>query len=573
MNLEPLQDISNSYFDHRSQSGCLGADVTLHDKATDKIKPENTTSHEDFENEDENLPDIQDQDNGQVDAQPSWTEMPNSSLAYNSYNIPTLDTSAQNQNYSSENVENEEIEGQFEQCTRAFKANDGTAWSIHSQMTQSLKQTPVRHFNSAHQLGISPIAETERENYSSVGKDDRFVSRGNRKRNFLAYSMSNQKHVRSLSTGKDKGFVSMKNQLEDFFNRRSSDAYSPSAKTRRMKLSVPKSPILHTKERYRTPSDMTTTEDKVMQEIKAYRDKRSKEIEKHSSRTTDNSMSVEFDNKANASNLRNSLSKTTHIQPFDFELEKRTYRKIDSAAIAKQAKIAAAAFKAKPVPTYGSFEIKKSNLPCVIPKEFNLNTDQRGGERRKQLQEVIQKQVKQLREQQKFKATPIPDYTKLAREGMNTNVQPPARTQPVEPKFLTEQRASLRTSISQKSSQEESYKFKAQPIPNLSNPFKPKIERPEHPIEFHEFEFHTTKRMQERQEFEEKVNRKQEQLRKQQEEEKQRKQQEEIKALRSQLIFKAAPIKQYAPVQIKPSDKPLVEPESPKFHIRERKFV
>jgi len=57
---------------------------------------------------------------------------------------------------------------------------------------------------------------------------------------------------------------------------------------------------------------------------------------------------------------------------------------------------------------------------------------------------------------------------------------------------------------------------------------------------------------------------------------KMRKQQEEINRLRSQIIFKSNPIKQYKPVEVKPSEKPLTEPRSPLFNAsmhRQRSLI
>jgi hypothetical protein len=48
--------------------------------------------------------------------------------------------------------------------------------------------------------------------------------------------------------------------------------------------------------------------------------------------------------------------------------------------------------------------------------------------------------------------------------------------------------------------------------------------------------------------------------------EKMRKQQEEINKIRSQTAFKSNPIKQYKPVEVKPSERPLTEPRSPQFN-------
>lgn len=40
----------------------------------------------------------------------------------------------------------------------------------------------------------------------------------------------------------------------------------------------------------------------------------------------------------------------------------------------------------------------------------------------------------------------------------------------------------------------------------------------------------------------------------------------EVQKLRSQMIIKSHPIKQFKPMEIKPSDKPLTDPKSPQLH-------
>ena len=40
---------------------------------------------------------------------------------------------------------------------------------------------------------------------------------------------------------------------------------------------------------------------------------------------------------------------------------------------------------------------------------------------------------------------------------------------------------------------------------------------------------------------------------------------EEVRRLRHEAVHRAQPVKQYRPIVIKPSDKPITEPHSPKF--------
>ena len=173
--------------------------------------------------------------------------------------------------------------------------------------------------------------------------------------------------------------------------------------------------------------------------------------------------------------------------------------------------------------------------------------------------------------QHHFKASGIPDYSKLAKKGINTKVKPMQITTPIEPKFHTDQRASLKQPSASTESQKkvENSHFKALPMPNLSNPFTPKIQKTT-PTECQGFQLQSDKRAKERKHFDEKVKIKVELSKKAQEEEKRRKEEEEIKEIRKSLMFKATPIHHYSEIQIKKSDKPLVQPQSPKFHVRER---
>ena len=69
-------------------------------------------------------------------------------------------------------------------------------------------------------------------------------------------------------------------------------------------------------------------------------------------------------------------------------------------------------FKAKPMPKYVPFEVKKSDHPCVIPEEFHLMTDERGRAKQQNLMKEIEVKKELENSSKSFKAAPVPSFEK-----------------------------------------------------------------------------------------------------------------------------------------------------------------
>merc|ERR1711936_701477 len=79
---------------------------------------------------------------------------------------------------------------------------------------------------------------------------------------------------------------------------------------------------------------------------------------------------------------------------------------------------------------------------------------------------------------------------------------------------------------------------------------------------------HSDRRAEEREAFDLKVKQKEvdmEGAKREQEERRKREEQEEVARLRKAAVHRAQPIRNYKPVEVKPSEKPLTNPSSPKF--------
>lgn len=464
-----------------------------------------------------------------------------------------------------------ELDEKFEPSAKLMKMNDG---SIRTQ--EFTAPNPVKHFESKPSMsdfGLTPITETDRDNFSTLDKENNPLSQFGKKRNYLDFTTGNQNQRNGGNDTRlsNRPYVTLKKQLDTFFSRRSSEVSSPT-KNRPIKLSKPKSPNFRTKDRIRSSASLLSTEEQILKEMEAHRQKRRQELGIQRGRSTSRTLTSasttgeqQMVNEAPRNSARStSVNKLTPIQPFNFECEKRS--RLKSKGSPEKPEENVKLFKASPVPNYHFFEVKKSSQSCIIPKEPALHTQSRGEQKRQELAEQLKKEEQQLRMQRTFKASEIPDYSKLAQQGINQKVQLPKKTCPIEIKFHTDQRASLKTSLSAENSQEDSSKhhFKALPVPDLSRSFKPIIPKRE-TIEVRTFELQSEKRARERKEFDEAFRKKELEKEKQREEERRRKEEEEIKELRKKLVFKAAPIKNYSKIEIKKSEKPLVIPQAPKL--------
>lgn len=88
------------------------------------------------------------------------------------------------------------------------------------------------------------------------------------------------------------------------------------------------------------------------------------------------------------------------------------------------------------------------------------------------------------------------------------------------------------------------------------------------PLEPMDIELHSAKRAQEREEYEQQKAEYEESVKAVIEEQKRRQEREERRQMlrqRAETVIKQNPIKQYKPIQIQKSDKPLTKPRSPQF--------
>ena len=96
-----------------------------------------------------------------------------------------------------------------------------------------------------------------------------------------------------------------------------------------------------------------------------------------------------------------------------------------------------------------------------------------------------------------------------------------------------------------------------------------------HPADISDFELSTERRAEDRQEWEAyKAEKEQETaaLRHAAEEQKRREEEEEVARMRQQAVHKAQPVRKFKPVHVKPSDKPVTLPCTPKFSDRIRHY-
>ncbi len=142
-------------------------------------------------------------------------------------------------------------------------------------------------------------------------------------------------------------------------------------------------------------------------------------------------------------------------------------------------------FKARPMPRFLPFEVKKCLKPCVIPKSVTLRTEVRGV-----MKTTIRKKSLQKRsafenvENKIFKASPVPDYLRMSKRGLSKMKEERHVTVPVKIRLFSEERGrsaqklkafskapiSRDVSKSKSRSREDSI-FKAHRMPDFSHPF------------------------------------------------------------------------------------------------------
>lgn len=431
------------------------------------------------------------------------------------------------------------------------------------------KARKSRHSESGSRLeNMTPICETDREDFTTSGKKGFHASEFGMKRNYAAF-MSGHHPLDigdQIKSAQAKSYTTLKRQLTDVFSSQVSGISPASTKSKPIKVQIPKPKSL------RKLGGLTDTlsVSRDSESSLGYQQVDFSKIESSQSYKSAG-LDLGIDRESEGSLVsrgfseNSALQRYTHVRSFHFAADKSPKNKAKSSS-PKKGLLGESFLKARTVLKYKTFEVKKSELPCVIPREPRLTTLLRGTQKQRELQEKLEREERLLREQRNFKASSIPDYSKLAREGLNTHIEPLKTTQPIEIKLHTEQRAILKQSMSVHHDDEGSSQLREQRLSEQNQIVKPKPPK----FDFHEFDFKTERRARERHDFDGKCHQKLLELRQRSEEERKRKEEEEIRELRKQLVFKATPISHYAPITIKKSDKPLVEPHSPKFHTRER---
>ncbi|NXC22050.1 TPX2B protein, partial [Corythaeola cristata] len=235
--------------------------------------------------------------------------------------------------------------------------------------------------------------------------------------------------------------------------------------------------------------------------------------------------------------------------------------------------------KAHPVPHYGvPFKPKmpEQRHVEVCPFSFDARDKERQIQKEKKIEELQKEEVP------KFKALPLPyfDHVNLPEKKVKNPTQPEPFNLQIDERGAAKLESWKQQLKEDLKRQKEAACFKARPNTVMyQEPFVPKKENKllseslSGSVVPESFELATEKRAKERQEFEKRLanleakkERHQEQIRQQQEE----REKEEVAKLRQELVHKANPIRKYRSVEVKPSDQPLTMPKSPNFSDRFR---
>lgn len=218
-------------------------------------------------------------------------------------------------------------------------------------------------------------------------------------------------------------------------------------------------------------------------------------------------------------------------------------------------------------------EKKKPHITKVEPFKFDANDRRRFADKDKKIQEQLEEEKKMATA---FRARPMPDMSAtslVANSSKSSNF-----TKPKPFKMLTEERVGSRLEqakqeLLEKEEQErKARQFKANTDYEKvikSEPWKPNLEHKS--TEAVDFELISTSRARKRQEYDAwRCDMEAEEMRRTEEEKEQQQREEEkqIKEMRKQMTTKAQPIRHFKPVSVKPSDKNLTIPQSPKFSDR-----
>ncbi|CAG8450375.1 9068_t:CDS:2 [Acaulospora morrowiae] len=311
-------------------------------------------------------------------------------------------------------------------------------------------------------------------------------------------------------------------------------------------LTVPRSPMLHTKYRTKPPRYLPTEEQEI-QEMKQY---------------TFKAIPVK------------DLGVSKDLKP---QLTIPTSPAITKPkAIQKKPLTPQPVVKAHPVPDFKepfvpTIEHRKIDLPI-----FTLPGDEIHKRKSNEIEEKIQRELEEMVNARKFKAQPLPSDS--------PDRLPPRHyyplTHPRPFRLETESRGEkyqryFHERLREMSEREKENQFRATPLPNLEPhiPKKPELPPPTKPIEF---VFHTSTRLEERKAFDDQRKIREsvaEILREQKRKEEEVRNAEEIRRLRAELVHRAQPIKHFAPLHIRPSNKRSTKAVSPMIGEKRRKIM
>ncbi|KAJ1569539.1 hypothetical protein HK096_002772, partial [Nowakowskiella sp. JEL0078] len=221
-----------------------------------------------------------------------------------------------------------------------------------------------------------------------------------------------------------------------------------------------------------------------------------------------------------------------------------------------------AEFKANPIKEFPVFE-PKHDQKFTIPDDVHLPGEGLSELKKIAFQEQIHREQENMKKLRKFKANPLPsddpDVNQILQE---LPYVPPRPLTAIEPFNLhSEQR---KDHAPKQDAKENQYVFKANPIPN-DMPFQPKKSlKP--PTICEDVVLASEIQAEKRKHFDEAIRQKEIQnklLMEQQEREKEDHEREEVKKLRKELVHQAKPVKQFVPVVVQHSSKPLTQPETP----------
>jgi len=227
--------------------------------------------------------------------------------------------------------------------------------------------------------------------------------------------------------------------------------------------------------------------------------------------------------------------------------------------------------KARPAPHRGV----PVSLPSVCKKSTQptpFSFDQRDHEMMVKKEEKIRKVMNEEQKAREFHANPVPRAVETGGRLPERQQMPLTKTEPF--KMAIDERVESRLAKWQEGlnkeleEQRKATQFKASAARSLIIP--PFVPKPSDKAlsEISNFTLHSDRRAEERAAYELERSAKEAGLegqRREMEERKRRQEEEEVMKLRRAAVHKAQPIKHYKPVEVKPSTKPLTQPELPNF--------